>query len=48
MAHTTQRHDPDVCAGPLRRILQDRHEQLGKEGVAHVICAELDFVAFVR
>jgi len=47
VARTAQRDDAHVCAGLLRRLQHGREQLLREQRVAHVICAELDFVALL-
>jgi hypothetical protein len=46
MAHTAQRNDADVCTGLFGRFQHCWKQKLREERVAHVVCAELDFIAF--
>ena len=45
MAFGGEVDDPDVCGGVFGGGEESGEEELGEEGVAHVVGAELDFVA---
>lgn len=46
VAHAAEGDDADVCGREFGGSEERGEEEFGEQRVAHVVCAELDFVAF--